>query len=168
MVQQLRFMLPRRGPGFNPLSGNQIPHATTKTQCSQISKYFKRDNWSGCHFLLQGIFPTQRLNPHLLHWRADSLPLSYQGSTLRTLHSIKQASRKNEQNCKVPLISGTQNSQIHRDRKQNGGYQGLGGRRNGEYCLMDAEFLQDEEFSRLVTQGERTLRVQWDNSFWSL
>ena len=21
----------------------------------------------GCHFLLQGIFPTQRLNPHLLH-----------------------------------------------------------------------------------------------------
>ena len=29
-----------------------------------------------CHFLLQGIFPTQRLNPHLyhlLHWQADSL-----------------------------------------------------------------------------------------------
>ena len=31
----------------------------------------------GCHFLPQGIFPTQGLNPcllHLLHWRADSLP----------------------------------------------------------------------------------------------
>ena len=30
----------------------------------------------GCHFLLQGIFPTQGLNPHLfclLHWQADSL-----------------------------------------------------------------------------------------------
>ena len=25
----------------------------------------------GCHFLLQGIFPT----PHLLHWQVDSLPL---------------------------------------------------------------------------------------------
>ena len=25
-------------------------------------------------FLLQGIFLTQRLNPHLLHWQADSLP----------------------------------------------------------------------------------------------
>ena len=24
----------------------------------------------GCHFLLQGIFPTQGLNPHLLHWQA--------------------------------------------------------------------------------------------------
>ena len=32
----------------------------------------------GCHFLLQGIFPTQELNPHLLGlwpWQADSLPL---------------------------------------------------------------------------------------------
>ena len=33
----------------------------------------------GCHFLLQGIFPTQGLNPHLLlllHWQADCLPLA--------------------------------------------------------------------------------------------
>ena len=32
----------------------------------------------GCHFLLQGIFPTQRLNLcllHLLHWQGYSLPL---------------------------------------------------------------------------------------------
>ena len=29
-----------------------------------------------CHLLLQGIFPTQRLNPCLLHWQADPLPLS--------------------------------------------------------------------------------------------
>ena len=28
-----------------------------------------------CHFLLQGLFPTQGSNPHLLHWQADSLPL---------------------------------------------------------------------------------------------
>ena len=34
----------------------------------------------GCHFLLQGIFPTQGHNPHLMHllnWQADSLPLSH-------------------------------------------------------------------------------------------
>ena len=33
----------------------------------------------GCHFFL-GVFPTQELNPHLLcllHWQADSLPLSH-------------------------------------------------------------------------------------------
>ena len=37
----------------------------------------------GCHFLLQGIFPTQGLNWclwHLLHWLVDSLPLSHLGS----------------------------------------------------------------------------------------
>ena len=37
----------------------------------------------GCHFLLQGIFPTQGLNLHLLrllHWRADSLPLCHLGT----------------------------------------------------------------------------------------
>ena len=36
----------------------------------------------GCHFLLQGIFLTQELNPqllHLLHWQADSLPLAPAG-----------------------------------------------------------------------------------------
>ena len=34
----------------------------------------------GCHFLLQGIFPTQGLKLRLLHWPADSLPLSQLGS----------------------------------------------------------------------------------------
>ena len=37
----------------------------------------------GCHFLLQGIFPTQGLNPRLLgllHWHAGSLPLSRLGA----------------------------------------------------------------------------------------
>ena len=34
----------------------------------------------GCHFPLQGIFPTQGLNLRLLHWQADSLLLSHQGS----------------------------------------------------------------------------------------
>ena len=32
----------------------------------------------GSHFLLQGNFLTQGSNPHLLHWQADSLPLSHQ------------------------------------------------------------------------------------------
>ena len=37
----------------------------------------------GCYFLVQGIFSTQGLNLHvlhLLHWQADSLPLSHLGS----------------------------------------------------------------------------------------
>ena len=38
---------------------------------------------TGCHFLLEGIFPTQGLNPCLLcllHWQTDSLPLCHLGS----------------------------------------------------------------------------------------
>ena len=38
----------------------------------------------GCHFLLQGIFPTQGLNlclQGLMYWQADSLPLSHLGSS---------------------------------------------------------------------------------------
>ena len=33
----------------------------------------------GCQFLLQRIFLTQGQNPYLLHWQAESLPLSHQG-----------------------------------------------------------------------------------------
>ena len=33
----------------------------------------------GSHSLLQGIFPTQGLNPHLLHWQEDSSLLSHLG-----------------------------------------------------------------------------------------
>ena len=37
----------------------------------------------GCHFLLQGIFPTQGLNPGLLHCRQMLYHLSHQGSLMR-------------------------------------------------------------------------------------
>ena len=40
----------------------------------------------GCHFLLQGILPTQGSNLyllHLLHWQAASLPLVPPGNTPR-------------------------------------------------------------------------------------
>ena len=43
----------------------------------------------GCHFPLQGIFPTQGSNPSLLHWQVDSLPLSHQGSPLVEVAAFK-------------------------------------------------------------------------------
>ena len=39
-----------------------------------------KNTGTGCHFLLQEIFPTQGVNPHLLYWQADSLPLRHLGS----------------------------------------------------------------------------------------
>ena len=43
----------------------------------------------GCHFLLQGIFPTYGLNPCLLHWRAYSLPVSHLGSPFPSIRNSK-------------------------------------------------------------------------------
>ena len=42
--------------------------------------FSRQEYWSGCHCLLQGIFPTQGSNPCLLHWQEDSIPLSHQRS----------------------------------------------------------------------------------------
>ena len=39
----------------------------------------RQEYWSEMPYLLQGTFLTQRSNPHLLHWQADSLLLSHQG-----------------------------------------------------------------------------------------
>ena len=50
-----------------------------------LSMGFLRQTLVGCHFFFQRIFLIQRLNPHLLHWQVDSLPLSHQGSPILIL-----------------------------------------------------------------------------------
>jgi len=42
----------------------------------------------GCHALLQEIFPTQGLNPGLLHYRRILYQLSYQGSLHNSLEEV--------------------------------------------------------------------------------
>ena len=46
----------------------------------------------GRHFLLQGMFPTQGSNLHLLHWQVDSLPLAPPGKPCNNLllHKLPQ------------------------------------------------------------------------------
>ena len=46
------------------------------------------------HFLLQGIFMTQRSNPCLLHWQMESLPLSPQGNPLLAMTPINPPSKE--------------------------------------------------------------------------
>ena len=54
-----------------------------------LSMHFsKQEYWSGFPFPSPGIFWTQGLNPDLLHWQVDSLPLSHQGSMLRSGYSV--------------------------------------------------------------------------------
>ena len=46
----------------------------------QSMEFSRSEYWVGSLFLLQGIFPTQGLNPGLLHWRQILYQLSHQGS----------------------------------------------------------------------------------------
>ena len=45
----------------------------------------------GCHFLLQGIFPTQGSSPGLLHYRQILYHLSHQRSPLAQFSSVAQS-----------------------------------------------------------------------------
>ena len=61
--------------------------ATPWTQPSRLlcpQNFPGKNTRLGCHFLLYGIFPTQGLNPCLLHWQVDSLPL--EPSILKPVH----------------------------------------------------------------------------------
>ena len=51
--------------------------------------FLRQQCWRSCQSLLQGIFQTQGWNPHLLYWRADSLPLSLQGSSRVSVKTSK-------------------------------------------------------------------------------
>ena len=53
-----------------------------------------KDTGVGCHFLLQGIFQTQGLNPSLLHCRQILYWLSYKGSLVRVYSMAKGKIKK--------------------------------------------------------------------------
>ena len=62
----------------------------SQTQLKQLSMQHTQAG-PGCHFLLQGIFLTQRSNPRLLHLRhcqEDSLPLAPSGKPLFSKHNL--------------------------------------------------------------------------------
>ena len=58
---------------------------TAPHQASLSMEYSRQETRVGCHFLLQRIFLTQRLNPHFLHWQVDSNSFS---SSLGSLSMI--------------------------------------------------------------------------------
>ena len=67
------------------VSDSLEPHGLQPTRLLCPWDFPDKNTGVGCHLLLQGIFLTQGSNPtllHLLHWQADSLPLSHLGSPL--------------------------------------------------------------------------------------
>ena len=68
---------------YSVMSHSLQPHGLQPTILLSPWNFPGKNTGVGCHFLLQGIFLAQGSNPHLLcllHWQADFLPLSYQGS----------------------------------------------------------------------------------------
>ena len=68
----------------------------------------------GCRFLPQGIFPTQGLNPGLLHCRQTLYRLSHQGSPHR---KTAAAASKSLQSCPTlcdPIDGSPPGSSVHR------------------------------------------------------
>ena len=64
-----------------------------------------RNTGVGCHAFLQGIFPTQELNPGLLHCRQILYCLSHQGSP-RILHWVDYTFSQGSSGCKNPMNRG--------------------------------------------------------------
>ena len=62
----------------------QLVRLCDRRDCSppgtSVHRILQAEYWSGCHFLLQGISPTQGLNPGLPHCRQTLYRLSHQGS----------------------------------------------------------------------------------------
>ena len=55
------------------------PHGLYPTRLLCPWDFPDKDSGVGCRFLLQGIFLTQGSSLILLHWQADSLPLTHLG-----------------------------------------------------------------------------------------
>ena len=65
------------------MSASLQPHGVQPSRLLCPWNFPGKNTGVGCHFLLQGIFPTQGSSPHLLsllHWQEDSLPLHHLGN----------------------------------------------------------------------------------------
>ena len=79
-VHQLKYL---HMLSYSVVSDSLWPHGLQPTRLLCPWNFSGKDTGMGCYFLLQGIFPTQGSKRHLLcllHWQADSLPLSHLGS----------------------------------------------------------------------------------------
>ena len=66
-----------------PIVSNSLwPHGLQPTRLLYPYDFLGKNPMLGCHSLLQGIFLTQGLNPHLLCWQAGSLPSEPPGKAI--------------------------------------------------------------------------------------
>ena len=75
-----KWLLKSVGEKWKTVSDSEVLEQQVKILCPW--DFPGKKTGVGCHFLLQEIFPTQGLNPGLLHCRQMLYPLSHQGSPL--------------------------------------------------------------------------------------
>ena len=71
------------------MSGSLRPHGLEPTRLLHPWNFAGKSTGVGCHFFLQGIFPTQGSNPGLPHRRQTFYHLSHLGSLQTLLHTSK-------------------------------------------------------------------------------
>ena len=71
---------------------NSVTPWTVTCQAPLSMKFSRQEYWNGFPFPTPGTFPTQGLNPHLLHLQVGSLPQSHQGfSNIHRYHTEIEA-----------------------------------------------------------------------------
>ena len=84
------------------------PHGLWPTKLLYPWSFPGKNTGTGCHFLLQGIFPTQGSNTSLLchlHWQVDYLPLHYLGSQQHSRSEFKADTESSLSSDTTPIHS---------------------------------------------------------------
>ena len=113
MCSEMRENVQNAAPaGAHSVVSDSLPHGlqSTKLLCPRNS--LSKNTGVRCHFLLQGIFPTQGWNPRVLRWLAGSLPPRHLGSPrqnatmpqIRTPHPARQEVRGSDSQFMVVRI----------------------------------------------------------------
>ena len=76
-----------KGLSWSVVSNFLQPHGVWPAKLLCPWDFPGKNTGENCYFLLQGIFPTQGLNLHFLHWQADSLPLVASGKPFTAMRS---------------------------------------------------------------------------------
>ena len=115
------------------MSNSLWPHGLWPTRLLSPWNFPDRNTRLGSHFLLQGSFPMQRSHPRLLgllHWQADSLPLSHL--------LIKRRNLDAERDTQMEPHVKTRGKEGHQQAKSVLGHQQPGERPGASHSLLSS------------------------------
>ena len=105
------------------VSDSLLPYGLQPTRLLCPWNFPGKNTGVGCHFLPQGIFLAEGLNPELLHWQVGSLPLCHLGGprTLGGLYRVTEPLCCSQTNFSLPCHAAHE-SVIWRRQERNGSF----------------------------------------------